>query len=384
MRRRLLIGALSLLGLIVLLAVSVFIYIRSGRLDRYLQNEIVKSLAEVGIRAEIGNAHLDLSRPYRVILADIKLYSRDRTDPFATLDRIEARFSVLDYLKQNVKITDVLVKHPHLWVEIDKQGKINLESLHAPPEKEKKRGGNVVLLGANYKVENGELTVLDRRQEITAEIRGLSATFTPNDPNSLEDILNNRLDLSFKDGAATYQGRSIQHLDGHLQADLRDTSADISTLKISSDLGDVSGQGRLESYRPLRYEFNVSSGLLLDRVSYFLKPGMRLGGKASIRGEVSGTGSDYHLTGDVTSGGLAIEGFAIQGLKVATDLHGHDATLKGTAQIQSGGASGAGVRAGPIKVGATVVAGSDRLGLTGGLAIASLQRGQITIAGISG
>ena len=110
MRRRLLIGALTVLGLILLLAISVFIYIRTGRLDRFLQRQIVENLAEVGVRAEIGKAHLDLSRPYKVILDDIKLYSRDRDQPFASLDRVEATFSVLNYLRQNIKT----VSYTHL------------------------------------------------------------------------------------------------------------------------------------------------------------------------------------------------------------------------------------------------------------------------------
>jgi translocation and assembly module TamB len=384
MRRRLLIGALVFLGLILLLVVAVFLYIRSGRLDRFLQAEIVKSLAEVGIRAEIGNAHLDLSRPYKVILDDIRLYPRDSDRPLATVDRIEARFSVLDYLRQNIKIIDVEVTHPHLWVEIDKRGNINLDALHSPPETPKKRGGNVALLAANYRVQNGELTLADNVRQITAEIRGLFATFTPNNPNSVEDILNNTLDLSFQGGTATYQGRPVRRLDGQVQAILRETGADISTLKLSSDLGDVSGQGRVESYRPLKYNFSVSSGLLLDRVSYLVKPGMRLGGRAAIRGEVSGTGADYRLAGEISSGGLTIENFAIQGLKVATNLRGQDGTLKGTAQLTSSGATGEGTRSGPIKLSSTIVAGADRFALTGGLSIGSVERGQITINGISG
>ena len=276
MRRRLLIGASIVLGLILLLAFSVFIYIRSGRLDRFLQRQIVENLAESGIRAEIGNAHLDLARPYKVILQDLKLYAGDRTQPFCTLDKIEARFSVIDYLRQVFKMTDVVVTRPHLWLEVDKQGKFNLDALHPPPETPKKGSGNVSLLSANYKIEDGELSVVDKRQEVTAEIHALSVSFTPNDPNSLKDILNNKLDASFQEGEAMYQGRSVQNLNGQVQATLNESSADISTLKISSDLGDFTGQGRLESYRPLKYDLRLTSNILLDHLSYLLKPGMRL------------------------------------------------------------------------------------------------------------
>jgi translocation and assembly module TamB len=384
MRRRLLIGALAVVAFIVLVLASVFIYIRSGRLDRRLQSEIVKGLAEVGVRAEIGKAHLDLSRPYKVILHDVKLYAGEKSEPFASLDSIEARFSVIDYLRQNVKITDVVVGRPRLFIEIDKHGRVNLESLHSPPETKKKGGGNVSFLSANYRIEDGDITLVDKRQETSVELTALSATLTPNDPHSVEDVLNNTLDLSFKGGSATYQGRPVQNLDGRVQATLRESDADITALKISSDLGILTAQGQVASYRPLKYDLNLNSELLLDQLSYLIKPGMRVGGKAAVHGAISGAGPDYHVTGEVASGGLAIEGFRVQGVEVATDLSGHDATLKGTARLQSAGASGAGTKAGPIKLAATIAAGPERFGVTGALSLASLQRGEITIGGITG
>ncbi|HSE39026.1 MAG TPA: hypothetical protein VLG74_17115, partial [Blastocatellia bacterium] len=72
MRRKLLIGAISFLALVLLLITGLFIYIRSGRLDNYLRSQVVEALADVGVAAEIGSAHLDLGG-YRVTLNDIKL-----------------------------------------------------------------------------------------------------------------------------------------------------------------------------------------------------------------------------------------------------------------------------------------------------------------------
>ena len=60
MRRKLLIGALILLGIVLLLFIAVVFYIRSGRLDLFLQAQVITALEEFGIRAEIGKTHLDL------------------------------------------------------------------------------------------------------------------------------------------------------------------------------------------------------------------------------------------------------------------------------------------------------------------------------------
>ena len=72
MRRKLLIVAASLLGLIVILSLSALFYVRSGRLDLLLQRQLISALDEAGIRAELAKATLDL-RGYTVSLEGLRL-----------------------------------------------------------------------------------------------------------------------------------------------------------------------------------------------------------------------------------------------------------------------------------------------------------------------
>src|SRR5262252_3814686 len=112
MRRKFLIGAISFLVLLSVAVISVLIYIRSGRLDLFVQNQIVSGLADLGIRAEIGNAHLDIGG-YKVTIDNVTLYAGRETSAFASIDNVVVQFSVLDYLKRNIKIDRVVVTHPH-------------------------------------------------------------------------------------------------------------------------------------------------------------------------------------------------------------------------------------------------------------------------------
>jgi hypothetical protein len=84
MRRKILFGAVALLGLILILVVSVFWYIRSGRLDLYLQGQIIAALKDIGIDAEIGQAHLDLAG-YKVTLSDVVLKSAKTQKPIGSV-----------------------------------------------------------------------------------------------------------------------------------------------------------------------------------------------------------------------------------------------------------------------------------------------------------
>src|ERR1051325_2006040 len=156
MRRKLLIGALSLLGLILILVAFVFWYVRSGRLDLYLQSQIVEGLKDLGIRAEIGGTHLGI-RGYTVALDDVKLYAGDATEPFGKVKSIYATFSVLSYLRRDIKITSVVLDEPQIWFAYDTQPTLNLDALHAPPDTGKGGGGDINFLAANYEIKNAEL-----------------------------------------------------------------------------------------------------------------------------------------------------------------------------------------------------------------------------------
>ena len=173
MRRKLLIGALSFLGLILILAIAVFWYIRSGRLDLYLQSQVIDALSDFGIRAEIGSTKLDL-RGYKVTLKDIKLYAGDAEKEFGIVDELTAKFSIISYLSQKIDITKVQVKHPQIWYSVDAEGKSNLDALHAAPSKAEQKEDAITFFTALFNVENAELHYDDLQRNASAVVLGLN------------------------------------------------------------------------------------------------------------------------------------------------------------------------------------------------------------------
>src|SRR5712692_2269268 len=165
MRRKLLIGAISLLSLVFLLLIAIFVYVRSGQLDVYLQRQVIEALADVGIKAKIDKAHLDI-RGSRVTLENIELYAGDGQKPFGAFDSLTAQFSVLSYLHQKIKITQIEIVHPHAWLEIDEQGRFNLAELHAPPSKEEVKEKSVIFLTSNFELKRGEVRLDERQRNI--------------------------------------------------------------------------------------------------------------------------------------------------------------------------------------------------------------------------
>lgn len=383
MRKRILIGAGALLGLLLVFAFSVFIYIRSGRLDQFLKGQIVEALAEVGVRAEIGNAHLDL-RPYKVTIEGLKLYTEKDNQPLAAVERVQAAFSVLDYLQQRVRITTVTVEHPQFWLKVDAQGRANIDSLHAPPETGKKSSSDVTILSALFKLQNGEINVEDQQDAVSGTLSEISGSLAPVNASSVDDTLNHILTLGIGSGKAVYQGRAVEHIQSNLSGRVTDNGASITSFDLTSDLGKTVGGGEIASFKPFKYDGHISSSVSLDAITRTFRPDVKVSGTTTIDGKIDGSGSDYHLAASIVSGSLAVAGFRIRGVKVNTKIHGKDDRYSGTASASQAETAGPGVETGKAELSATVNGMGLGISLQGPLALESIRSGNLLVSDVRG
>jgi translocation and assembly module TamB len=393
MRRKLLIGAVSLLTLILLLIIGLFIYIRSGRLDNYLRDQVVEALADVGISAEIGSATLDL-RGYRVTLSDIKLSAANGNNRFGTIDRIEAQFSVLSYLNQRIKITNVEIVHPRAWIEFDKQGGFNLASLHAPAKKKKEatEEDDVIFSTADFKVTQCEINFADLKNNTTVDVTDLGIHLVPNNPDATVNELNHRLELGFKQAKATVDGRAIENITANILARVTDKDAEILTVNdepqftITSDLGKIRLNGKVESFKPLKYDFTeVRADAQLAKIVRVFAPEIRMAGPVRFIGEFHGTGSDYHASGAIDANTVSASGFRVASIHVKTSVSGRGDEYQGKANLTTSEVTGPGLTVSSIKFGDARVKGKAlSFDVTGALNVAALKSGEVTVRGLKG
>jgi translocation and assembly module TamB len=390
MRRKLLIGAISLLSLILILLIAVFVYVRSGQLDVFLQRQVVAALADVGITARIGSAHLDI-RGSRVTLKNVELYAGDGQKPFGAMDSLSAQFSVLSYLHQRIQITQVEIVHPHVRIEFDEQGRLNLASLHSPPSKEEVKEKQVTFLTSNFEVKQGELTFVDRQRNITAQMSDMVAHLVPLEPESIYDKLNHRLEFGFTGATVSVEGREIHDITVNIQANVTDQTAEIlldqngdPEFIIKSDLGDAKVKGKVESFEPLKYNFSdVRATAELDQIARVFAPETKMSGKVGFIGTVDGTGADYHASGALESSAVAAEGFRVAGIHVKTNVSGQGDQYNGKASVSSSEVSGRGLTINSIKFNDATIKGKKLdFDVTGGLNLASLKSGQVTLNSI--
>jgi translocation and assembly module TamB len=395
MRRKLLIGAVSLLSLVLLLLIAVFYYIRSGRLDTYLRVQVVEALADVGIKARIGSSHLDL-RGYRVTLNDIELSTGEGQKPFGAIESLSAQFSVLSYLHQRIQITQVEIIRPSVWIELDEQGRSNLASLHAPPSKEEVKEKSVTFLTSNFEVKEGKISFVDHQRNANFEVTDFAVHLVPLEPSSIEDKLNHRLEFGFKQATASFEGRKIQNITANILAHVTDKNAEILSMKdasgkddprfkITSDLGEIKINGKVDSFEPLKYTFpDVQAAASLDQIARVFAPATKMTGKVGFIGQVDGAGADYHASGSVASDTVSVAGFRVAGVRVKTDISGTKDEYKGKVSLISSGVSGAGFTTSAITFNDAVRGKALDFDATGSLNLASLKSGQVTVSGLKG
>ncbi|HEX8092163.1 MAG TPA: hypothetical protein VF762_25170, partial [Blastocatellia bacterium] len=395
--------------------------------DLYLQSQVVAALAEMGIRAEIGSTHIEI-RGYRVSLDNMKLYSGDSQKPFGTVDSLEAQFSVASYLRREINITQVEVKHPEIWIAYDEQGRFNLADIHTTSaEKEKK--GAVTFLTANVEVTGGEVHYDDLFHKVSAHIPDLSIKFKPREAAALKDEINHQLAITFDKANATYEGRRIDNIKTSLEANVlylegkpEDQRAEVTKFELESDLGKAAASAKIESFDPFKYvvgdgELQVDANL--QEIARVFAPDIQMRGGARFKGTVNGTGDDYHVkgalssdslaavgvsvsglsvqtsvdgkgldyhaTGDIESGSVMAEGFRVAGIRVKTDVNGKGTEYNATADLSSGAITGRDLAISSVRLsGATVKGKDDSFDLAGGLNVASLRSGRVTVNGLRG
>jgi translocation and assembly module TamB len=383
MRRKLLIGAILLLILITALITATFWYVRSGRLDRLLKDQIIAALQDVGVRAEIGETHLDL-RGYKVTIDDVKLFAGSSAEPFGSVGSIEASFSVISYLRQRINITSVEITHPVFLLQIDKDGVLNIEALKSPPEK-KEGESQIKFLTAVVNVRDAQFDFVDLRHDVSATLANVSAGFAPNDPHSSADVLNHRATVTVDSGSATYQGRPLERLTLQAEAAVTSDAARIDRLHLTSDLGDVDLNGQILSFDPFKYDLKVRSKIAVEQIARVLDAGKGFGGQATFDGTVEGVGADYRATGALAADRLEGAGIRISGLRAKSSGRGRSEQYDATIDVDSSASTGSGVTLGELHLsGARLKGKGDDFDLSGAMALSSLKSGLLTVSRLNG
>ena len=163
----------GLLTLLVMLAIGGYFYLRSGAFQQYALGKIVAEANDAtGGKTEIGRLAFDLStltaHLYNITLRGTE--SRDQP-PLLHADSLTVRLRILSALHHQVSLRELLIDHPIVYLQVDRQGRNNLPS--APPSK---GGGSTSIFDLaveHTQITNGEINYNDRKTPLDANLYDL-------------------------------------------------------------------------------------------------------------------------------------------------------------------------------------------------------------------
>jgi outer membrane protein assembly complex protein YaeT len=319
--KRILLIGLGFLLLITFLVLAGIYSIISGKLNRYLANQVADALGEYGLRAEIGKFEIAW-RSQTVKIGDTKVYNQQTGQLIASVDMAEMAVQILDpyalRLRREIAFKRLDLSNLNVWLDVDEQGRSNLQGLHpAPP----RAPGRITfdfssLIGA---LKGGALHVNDRARKIEGELGSLQANAQP-----LPGGTAVKAQLTTGGGRFRYQDREMT-VDGiELDGSGGETGAEIERFTLRSPIVQASAIGQIENWGALRYGVNLQARVALEEVARVLEQGAGLQGAARFDGRVEGEGARYRITGeldsdDFTAAGSRVRGAKIEGISVESD-----------------------------------------------------------------
>lgn len=324
-RRNATITAIAAVVGIVLLVLIAFLLYRTGRVDDLIARQIVNTLREYNIRAEIKEFHTKFG-PRTVEMQGVELYDGTTNEKLGHVDRILATVRIEDMyalnLRRNINLESLQIEGLEAWVKFDEAGLSNFRNIRLPPPAENQRI-NFSYSTAKIELRNGVVHYGDERHELSGEARNLRATIEPDDPNAPAESRMNRVFVALSDSTFTYDGKPIDKIDIEARARVNQTRAEIQELTLKSPVAEARLEGTMDDWRNLRYQMKITSTVDLTQISNTLQTTTPLRGAGKFEGTLTGEGDKFQVDGQIQSDALAAGNIRLKGL---------NATARGTAQ----------------------------------------------------
>ncbi|HKE02804.1 MAG TPA: hypothetical protein VKE91_02030, partial [Blastocatellia bacterium] len=341
-RKRLLWTGFGVFSLLAFLVLAGLLYVRTGRLNRFISSQVVEALREYGLRAEIGNFNIAWGIQTAKI-GGVKIYNQQTGQLIATVDRAEMKVQIREpfalQLRREIIFKRLELTNLNLRIDVDEQGRSNLRGLHpAPPQAPSRLSFDLSSLVVALR--GGEAHFSDRSRKIEGNLGNLELSAQP-----LPGGETVKARLTTRGGRLRYEGREISLEGLDLLATGGAAGAQIEQFALRTPVMQASVSGRIDDWKAPRYNFCLHSQVTLEEIERMLEPHAGLRGAATADAKIEGEGNGYKIDVKLSSDDLAAYGARIKGAlgqgqvegegrhyKVAADLSSNEVVASG-AQI---------------------------------------------------
>lgn len=384
-QRNAIFAALALAGIILLLLFALFVFYRSGQLDNILAEQIKRTLATYGIRAEIESTRVKFS-PRTVEMRNIALYDATSGDQIGRVNRLEAKVRIEDLwalnLRRNVDLEELSLEGLEAWIAFDAEGRSNFRNLKLPPPDPNRR----ILFSystAKINLKDSVIHYGDAVHRLSGEARNVNLSVQPDDPNAPAESWMNRVALSLANSSFAYDDRTVKDISLEARGRVNQTRAEIEDLTLRSPVAEAHAKGVMDDWRNLKYQLDFTSSVDLTQLSDVLQGETALRGAGRVSGTIKGSGTSYQIeNGRAESDALAADGVRLKGLSVNATGSGDGATYQAQGRAVAELLTAGDYQINAVQLAGKVMGTGTDFRWLGELRAAAAKQGKTSIAGL--
>ena len=242
-RRKIGWAALILGGLIVVIGVGGYLYIRSTAFQRFALSKIDEEAASAtGAKAAIGRLDLSLST-LTASLYDVTLRGTEAADqpPLFHADKLTVRIQLQSLFHPKISLRELLIDHPAVNIQVNRQGTSNLPT---PPPSQSSGNTNVFDLAIGHaQLTNGEVRYNDRKTPLYADLYDLAS-----DIRFIDLPKQYAGSISYRNGHVNYENRATLPHDLQLRFNATPDRLTLSSAVLKVGSSDISLQAQVANY----------------------------------------------------------------------------------------------------------------------------------------
>lgn len=327
--RYILLGLGTVTVLAFLSLIGVFVAFKSGFVDSYVRSSLIERFAEFGIRAEIESVETFVS-PTGAEIKNLQFFDEKTGEKLARIDRLKLDLTLTNILglssAREVSIDSTDVEGLEVWVRFDEKGNSNFSNLRFKADEDPNL--KISLASINFSLKNATIHYGDQLRKISGDAKNITIGVEP-----AESVLGGdpryKFDLTSEKSVFVYDETEISPINIYAKGIADKNGAEISSLKINSQIGESTLSGKVTNWQSPKYDLKVNSTIDLMQTGTLFPNGTALRGFGNFEGNVSGEGERYTVNGEISSESLAASNVRLKGLVVNGKVSGENAIYEG-------------------------------------------------------
>lgn len=312
----------GLLGLVILLGLTTTILIETGTLEDYVRERFESKMNRSGISFTAERFTLSIF-PLRLQLKNAEFDNKISGQRILAIRSADIDLSLSEFFDfrrtRDISVKSVDVDGVEFQLSFDESGRSNLEGVRFTEDSELIK---VTYTAADVSVRNGRFRVGDQVRDIDFDAKGIVLDVTPRKGNG--GSIENEISLKTGKSSLRYLNSGLDDISMRLRGVLGSDRFEVGEFGIESSSGTLVAKGVIEDFEDPRYEIDVDSSLDVTEITRRLAPANLLNGEGTVRGKVTGKGTDFKFEGRAETSELKTEGFSLRALDLNASYEGRD------------------------------------------------------------